>query len=71
MEFLHNINAMLVNTLGPMGPVLALGGLGVVLIIAALPTMLQKQANPYDKLKAQKQGTQPAAKGPVLRASGK
>lgn len=71
MDFLNNINAMLVNSLGPLGPVLALGGLGLVLIIAALPTMLQKQANPYEKLKAQKQSAQPAAKGPALRATGK
>ena len=71
MDILQTLNTLLVNILGPAGPMLALGGFGLILIVATLPTMLKKQVNPYDKLKAQKLGTQPAAKGPTLRASGK
>lgn len=71
MEILNTFNDMIVAVLGPAGPMLALGGLGLVLIVATLPTMLKKQVNPYDKLKAQKQGTTSKEKGPVLRASGK
>jgi tight adherence protein C len=71
MEILNTFNDMMVGVLGPTGPMLALGGLGLVLIVATLPTMLKKQVNPYDKLKAQKLGKEPAAKGPKLRASGK
>ncbi len=54
MEFLSNINTMLTDQLGPLGPLLALGGVGLVMIMATLPTMLQKKVNPFDKLKAQR-----------------
>jgi len=71
MDFLNTINALLIQLLGPAGPILALGGLGLILIVATLPTMLKKQVNPYDKLKAQKLGAQAVAKGPKLRTAGK
>jgi tight adherence protein C len=71
MELLNKINTMLVNALGPAGPILAIGGLGLILIVAALPSMLQKKVNPFDKLKAQKPAVDPEAKGQVLRRSGK
>ena len=71
MDFLNTINALLIKILGPAGPILALGGLGLILIVATLPTMLKKQVNPYDKLKAQKLGAQTVVKGPKLRAAGK
>jgi tight adherence protein C len=71
MNFLTNINAMLTNALGPAGPMLALGGLGLILIIAALPAMLQRKAEPFDKLKAMKVQGPAATAGPVLRRSGK
>jgi tight adherence protein C len=54
MEFLSNINTLLTDQLGPLGPLLALGGVGLVMIMATLPTMLQKKVNPFDKLKAQR-----------------
>ena len=54
MEFLGNINAMLTDQFGPLGPLMALGGVGLVMIMATLPTMLQKKVNPFDKLKAQR-----------------
>jgi tight adherence protein C len=64
MEFLNNINTMLVNSLGPLGPLIALGGLGLLLIIAALPTMLKKRVEPFAKLKAQQNSSAVAAKKP-------
>ena len=68
MQFINNINTLLVNYLGPLGPVYALGGLGVVLIVLALPSLLKRESSPFDKLKEQK----PAAKAekdlpPALR----
>lgn len=48
---MNSINAMLVNLLGPMGPLLAVGGLGLLLVVAALPMLLKKQEDPLDKLK--------------------
>jgi tight adherence protein C len=53
MEFLNNINASLVNSMGPLGPLIVLGGFGLLLVLAALPTMLKKQVEPFAKLKSQ------------------
>lgn len=70
MEFLNNINQMLVDAMGPIGPMVALGGLGLILIVAALPSMLKKDANPFDKLKTAKPAEKPEAKAQTLRSSG-
>ncbi len=53
MEFLNNINKLLIDTIGPLGPLVALGGFGLLLILAALPTMLKKKIEPFSKLKKQ------------------
>lgn len=53
---LDQINQNLVNLLGPAGPLLALGGLGIVLIVLALPTMLKRQKDPLERLKQQRVG---------------
>ncbi|MBU2991995.1 type II secretion system F family protein [Octadecabacter sp. 1_MG-2023] len=52
MGFLDTINAKLIDMLGPFGPLMAIGMLGVLLILLVLPSMLQKQDDPLDKLKA-------------------
>ena len=49
---LTNINTMLTDALGPLGPLLALGFLGALLIIIALPSMLKKETDGFTKLKA-------------------
>jgi len=54
MEFITNINAMLIEKLGPLGPLMALGGLGLLLTLVALPTMLSKKPDAFSKLKAQR-----------------
>ncbi|PJF09081.1 type II secretion system F family protein [Pseudorhodobacter sp. MZDSW-24AT] len=56
MQILDQINALLIDLLGPMGPLLALGFVGIVLIIAALPSMLQKQKDPLDGIRALRTG---------------
>lgn len=48
---LTEINNFLTAQLGEMGPLIAVGGLGVVLVLAVLPTLLKRQADPLDKLK--------------------
>ena len=45
---------MLVDVLGPMGPLFVVGGLGLVLVLIALPTMLKKTPEPFDKIKSQR-----------------
>jgi tight adherence protein C len=48
---LEGLNQFLTDTLGPLGPVIAVGGLGLVLILLALPTMLKRKVDPLDRLK--------------------
>ena len=67
MGFLDSINAKLIDLLGPFGPLIAVGMLGVLLILLVLPAMLQKQADPLDKLKAAGRATSSGAE--TLRAS--
>ena len=52
MAILDTINAKLIELLGPFGPLIAIGMLGVLLILLVLPAMLQKQDDPLDRLKA-------------------
>ena len=37
--------------MGPMGPLFAVGGLGLLLVLATIPLLLKKQADPLDRLK--------------------
>jgi len=56
--------------LAPMGPILAAGVLGVLLILLVLPSLLKKQADPLDKLREEARGTrkhQVDANQPALR----
>ena len=62
MDFLSNLNTMLTSQFGPLGPFLAIGLLGLALILVTLPSMLKKQEDPLAKLKAQREGTARAAK---------
>lgn len=49
---LTEISTQLTDAFGPLGPLMALGFLGLALIIGVLPMMLQKKVEPFDKLKA-------------------
>ncbi|MDO9524143.1 MAG: type II secretion system F family protein [Gemmobacter sp.] len=51
MEIVSQMNTMLTDLLGPMGPQIALGGLGLLLIVITLPSMLVRKADPLDKLR--------------------
>ncbi|MEY1554739.1 type II secretion system F family protein [Yoonia sp. R2331] len=63
MEFVDKINTMITDMLGPSGPLLLVGFLGIVMILVTLPVLLKREADPLDKLKT-------ANRGPV-KASGK
>jgi len=52
MELIAQINTMLVQTLGPLGPLVALAGLGLLMVLATMPALLKKRADPFDKLRA-------------------
>ncbi|MDZ4135106.1 MAG: type II secretion system F family protein [Paracoccaceae bacterium] len=66
MEFMTNINALLVDKLGPLGPLIVIGVLGLLLVAATLPAMLRKGPEPFDKLKAERTAGR-APKGQALR----
>lgn len=50
---LDQINSILIEHLGPLGPVIAVGFLGVILVCLTLPIMLSKKQDPMDRLKNQ------------------
>jgi tight adherence protein C len=67
MGFLNDINTMLVERMGPTGPLLVVLGLGLLLILLALPAILNRKAEPFDKLKAQAKPVAVSARGESLR----
>ena len=54
MGFLDKITTTLTDMMGPAGPLIAVGGLGLLLILLTLPAMLNRKAEPFDKLKEQR-----------------
>ena len=48
---LKSFNDMLIETMGPLGPLFAVGGLGVLLILAALPTIMKKTVDPFSRFR--------------------
>jgi tight adherence protein C len=76
-ELLAQANVFLTDTLGPFGPLIAVGFFGLLLIAITLPALLRRQRDPLDKLReAARQGTAYQAgkavdgKKSSLRASG-
>jgi tight adherence protein C len=55
MEFItglfDSVNAFLIAQLGELGPLIAVGGLGVLLVVAVLPALLKKQKDPFKSLR--------------------
>lgn len=51
MEIINQINAFIESYLGPTGPVMVVAGLGLALVLLALPSMLNRKADPLDKLR--------------------
>jgi tight adherence protein C len=70
MEFFSSINQMLIEMMGPIGPLVGVAFLGVILVLLALPAILSRKSEPFDKLKAQRENAQPA-KGELLRPNKK
>ncbi len=52
MEIVASINTFLTDLMGPFGPLMAVGGLGLLMIMLALPALLKKEKDPLDRLKA-------------------
>lgn len=69
---IESIKTVLTEQLGPFGPLLAVGILGMFLILLTLPILLKKNVDPLDKLKDQsRSATLPTDKSKMLRSSSK
>lgn len=64
---LQTLNTLLVDTLGPAGPLIAVAGLALLLILATIPMTLNARPDPMDKLKQSGQQKMDAATRAVLR----
>jgi len=76
MEFFSNLftsaNELIVSYLGDLGPLIVAGGLGLLLILVALPSMLMQKKDPLDKIKDMRLGMDQDAQGEQrLRRGGK
>jgi tight adherence protein C len=68
---MEQINTLLIDLMGPMGPLIAVGGLGFLLVLCTLPFLMKKREDPLDKLKKSNQAVDPKDIKPALRhASG-
>jgi len=52
MELIKQVEAMVVEQLGPFGPLMLMGALGFIMILATLPVLLKREKDPLDRLKA-------------------
>ena len=51
MNSLSAVNTMLIDTLGPLGPLMAVGFMGLMLILIALPAVMKRQRDRFRELK--------------------
>jgi tight adherence protein C len=65
------VNTWLIDTLGPLGPLMAVGFLGMLLILIALPTVMKRQRDRFRELKDTQPGLADADKKRALRRADK
>ena len=72
MEYIEQIQTLIIDNLGPYGPLLVVGFLGVFLILITLPVLLRREVDPLDRLKASADNGRDGKKekGEKLRSSG-
>ena len=51
MQFFDQISQSLTDMLGPFGPLIAVGTLGLLLVLITLPALIRQRQDPLDKLK--------------------
>jgi tight adherence protein C len=57
---IENLKTMLTEQLGPFGPLLAVGILGLFLVLFTLPVLLKKRVDPLDRLRGSNHTTEPS-----------
>lgn len=65
---LSNINAYLTDLMGPAGPLIAMGVLGVFFIVMTLPLFLTKKEDPFDRLAGSAVGKSPVSRNGAAAA---
>lgn len=65
MGLFASLYAPLQAQFGPLAPLMVIGGLGLILILAVLPFLLTKKEDGFSKLKAQREGRDTTAKSKV------
>ncbi|OYX26762.1 MAG: pilus assembly protein TadC [Rhodobacterales bacterium 32-66-7] len=65
------LNTMLVDSFGPLGPLMAVGLLGLLLVLIALPTMMKRQRDRFRELKDLQPGTGDGTKKKLRRVENK
>ncbi|WP_298919687.1 type II secretion system F family protein [uncultured Roseobacter sp.] len=66
MEFLNSLNAAVIDMLGPLGPIIILGSIGVIMIAITVTLILHQPEDPMAKLKKSVQSPS-SAKEPQQR----
>ncbi len=66
MGLIETGNGMLIDQLGPFGPLIAVGFLGFLMIAIALPVFLKRRRDPLDKLKEQARAGSAYAAGQAI-----
>ena len=75
MDFIRNlltqIDEAVTGALGDLGPLILVGGLGLLLVIVALPAILFRKKDPLDKLRDMQNGAGDQESRRALRIGGK
>ncbi|MEE3360344.1 MAG: type II secretion system F family protein [Pseudomonadota bacterium] len=71
MDFIANINAAITGLLGPAGPIILLGGVGLLLLLACIPIVMSQRPDPMDKLKEAQQSRVQKETKAILREKGR
>jgi len=64
---LETVNTTLTNLLGPLGPVIAMGGAGLLLLLIVIPVMLKQKPDRLKQIKEQRETGGGRNDGPKLR----
>ncbi len=67
MELFNQLSNLVTEHLGPSGPILLVGLLGILMILITLPVMLRREADPLDKLKTANRQAMQTSKTEKLR----
>lgn len=71
MAFLESLNSFLTGMLGPVGPLIAVGVLGLFMILLTIPLLLNQPEDPLKKLKKSQSAPKKKSDRERLRSSGR